>query len=149
MVHPGAKHEKGAVTEGYVYTGDNVIFGSNCVVKGDIQIGENTVIGSMVLIEGTEIIIGKNSKIMPFAAIGSKTIIGDNCFIGPYFCMANAKHPGEGAILEHLTIGNNVMIGTGCKVWPGITIGDDVKINMCLTIHKDVPSGTHIRSDWW
>ena len=93
-----AKYEKGAVVEGTV-VGQDIIFGSNCVVKGEIHLGNKVVIGSLALVEGKNITIGSETRIMPFAAIGSNTRIGKNCFIGPYFSMANAKHPGPNAKL--------------------------------------------------
>jgi len=142
-----AKYEKGAVVEGTV-VGQDIIFGSNCVVKGEIHLGNKVVIGSLALVEGKNITIGSETRIMPFAAIGSNTRIGKNCFIGPYFSMANAKHPGPNAKLEELIIGDNVIIGTHTLIWPGIRIGDNVKINMGSEVHADVPDGTHIRGQW-
>lgn len=142
-----AKYEKGAVVEGQVI-GQDIIFGSNCVVKGDIHLGNKVVIGSLALVEGKNITIGAETHIMPFVAIGSNTRIGKNCFIGPYFVMANATHPPINTNLKELIIGDNVIVGTGCRVWPGIRIGNNVKINMCSEVHDDVPDGTHIRGCW-
>jgi len=142
-----AKYEKGAVVEGNV-VGTDIIFGTNCVVKGDIYLGNKVIIGSLALVEGHDIHIDSGTRIMPFAAIGSNTKIGKNCFIGPYFSMANAKHPGPNAKIEQLTIGDNVIVGTHTLVWPGIKIGDNVKINMGSEVRADVPNETHIRGKW-
>jgi len=146
------KYEKGAIVEGNIIAGQGVIFGTNCVVKGQINIGEGTIIGSLALIEGVDIEIGSYCKIMPFAAIGSNTHIGKNVFIGPYFIMANACNPsikpGYVPPLERLTIGDDVVIGTGTLIRPGVKIGNKVKINMGSNVFKDVPDGTHIRGLW-
>ncbi len=142
-----AKYEKGAVVEGEVY-GNDIVFGTNCVVKGTMRLGNKVVIGSLALVEGQNITIGDETRIMPFVAIGSNTHIGKRCFIGPYFVMANAKHPEPGAVLETLEIGDDVLIGTGCKIWPGVKIGNNVKVNMNSEVHIDVPDGTHIRGLW-
>jgi len=143
-----ARIEKGSYIGPHVIYGPECIFGHNCVVKGFVELGYDTVIGSLALVEGDEIRIGSGTRIMPFAAIGSNTTIGINCFIGPYFTMANACKPGPNAKLEHLIIGDNVMIGTGTLVRPGVTIGNNVKVNMGSQIYSDVPDDTHVRGRW-
>ena len=41
-----------------------------------------------------------------------------------------------------IKVGNNVMLGTGCLIMPGITIGDNVIIAARSVVTKDVPSNT-------
>lgn len=139
------KREKGSVYD-VIYPGPNefTVIGTNSVVKGHVILGEGVIVGSMVLIEGHDIIIGNGTKIMPFAAIGSKTHIGENCFIGPFFCHANARNPGPNAVIQPLTIGDNCIIGANVMIEPGIIIGNNVKIAMGAYIKNYIPHNYYV-----
>lgn len=74
--------------------------------------------------------------------------IGDNVMFGPYVQIYAAHHPLEaserikGPELAHpVHIGNNVWIGGGAIVLPGVTIGDDTTIGAGSVVTKDIPSG--------
>ncbi len=136
----GRRRERGAVVNITNTTKrvDNII-GSNSVVKGDVLIGEDVVVGSMVLIEGVNVKIGDRTRIMPFAAIGSNTEIGKDCFIGPFFAHANAVNPVPNAQLLELKIGDETIIGARVTIEPGITIGKKVFVAMGAYIDADVP----------
>lgn len=58
--------------------------------------------------------------------------IGVNCRIHPGVCIgvANGQVP---------TIGNNVYIGPGAKIYGGVRIGDNVAIAANAVVNKDVP----------
>jgi acetyltransferase-like isoleucine patch superfamily enzyme len=73
--------------------------------------------------------------------------IGDNVLFGPNVSLFTAGHPvhplprNEG--IEYafpITIGNNVWIGGGVIVNPGITIGDNVVVGSGSVVTKDIPS---------
>ncbi len=73
--------------------------------------------------------------------------IGRNCFIAPHVGLYTACHPIEAAkrnaFIEHakpITIGDNVWIGGGVTVLPGVTIGDNVIIGAGSVVVKDIPS---------
>ena len=140
----GRKREKGAVFNISVNPTGNYIIGNNSVVKGDILIGDDVVIGSMVLIEGIDIQIGDRTRIMPFAAIGSKTHIGQDCFLGPFFCHANTPDTSKGAKLFDMFIGDNCTFGANVMIQPGITIGKNVKAAMGAYIDINIPEGYYV-----
>lgn len=73
--------------------------------------------------------------------------IGDNVYIGPRVSLYTAGHPIDKDIrnedLEYgypIKIGNDVWIGGGTVVNPGITIGNNVVIGSGSVVTKDVPS---------
>ncbi|MCR6546274.1 sugar O-acetyltransferase [Dehalobacterium formicoaceticum] len=79
----------------------------------------------------------------------SKVTIGDNVLFGPSVSLYTAGHPvhfqlrNEG--IEYafpIEIGNNVWIGGGTFVNPGITIGDNVVIGSGSIVTKSIPSNT-------
>lgn len=71
--------------------------------------------------------------------------IGDNAFIGPDVSIYTACHPidpGERASgdewAEPVTIGNDVWIGGGAKILPGVTVGDGAIIGAGAVVTRDV-----------
>ncbi len=77
-----------------------------------------------------------------------KVAIGRNCLIGPRVGIYTATHPLDArerrAGLEFgrpITIGNNVWIGGGAIINPGVTIGDDVVIGSGAVVTRDVDDG--------
>lgn len=75
-------------------------------------------------------------------------VIGDNVMFGPNVVITSAGHP----VLPELriraaqynlpvTIGNNVWIGSGVQIMPGVTIGDDTVVGAGSVVTRDLPSG--------
>lgn len=74
--------------------------------------------------------------------------IGNNALIGPDVGIYTAGHPVHPDIRNHeyefafpVKIGNSVWIGGHAVVNPGVTIGDNVVIGSGSVVTKDVPSG--------
>jgi maltose O-acetyltransferase len=77
--------------------------------------------------------------------------IGELCQIGPAVQIYAADHPRDPALrrqgLENakpVRIGNNVWIGGGAIILPGITIGDDAVIGAGSIVTRDVLSGVTV-----
>ena len=73
--------------------------------------------------------------------------IGNNVLIGPGTQIVTAKHPLDHkerrslATTAHpVTIGDDVWIGAGATILPGITIGDRSVVGAGAVVTKDVPS---------
>jgi galactoside O-acetyltransferase len=75
-------------------------------------------------------------------------VIGDNVMFGPNVVVTSAGHP----VLPELRvrgaqynlpvrIGNNVWIGSGVQIMPGVTIGDDTVVGAGSVVTRDLPSG--------
>lgn len=76
----------------------------------------------------------------------AKVTFGDNVFIAPDCGFYTAGHPidyirrNEGYEYAYpITVGNNVWIGGGTKVMPGVTIGNNVVIGAGSIVTKDIP----------
>ena len=79
---------------------------------------------------------------------GAPVTFGDHVFIGPNCCFSTAGHPLDtaqrNAGLEYakpITVGNNVWIGMGVQILPGVTIGDNTVIGAGSVVNKDIPAG--------
>ncbi|MET9304000.1 sugar O-acetyltransferase [Streptomyces cellulosae] len=73
--------------------------------------------------------------------------IGEDCQIGPNVQLLTPTHPVEPQprrdkleAARPITIGDNVWIGGGAIVCPGVTIGDNAVIGAGAVVTKDVPA---------
>ncbi|MEU5166121.1 sugar O-acetyltransferase [Streptomyces mutomycini] len=78
----------------------------------------------------------------------ARITIGEDCQIGPNVQLLTPTHPVEpGPRRDKLeaalpiTIGDNVWLGGGVIVCPGVTIGDDSVIGAGAVVTKDIPAG--------
>ncbi|MDN6626279.1 MAG: sugar O-acetyltransferase [Pisciglobus halotolerans] len=77
--------------------------------------------------------------------------IGDNCMLAPNVQLYTASHPinpserNSGFELgKAITIGNNVWIGGGAIIIPGIDLGDNVVVGAGSVVTKSFPSNVVI-----
>ena len=78
----------------------------------------------------------------------AKVTFGDNVFVGPDCGFYTAGHPMDvmerNAGLEYakpITVEDNVWIGGGVKIMPGVTIGSNTVIGGGSVVVSDIPSG--------
>jgi len=115
------------------------------------QAGEGTVIRPPFYCDyGYNISIGRNTFIN-FNCVILDVLpvrIGDDCQIGPAVQIYTADHPLDPELrrtgLESgrpVTIGNNVWIGGGAIILPGVTLGDNAVVGAGSVVTRDVPAG--------
>jgi maltose O-acetyltransferase len=112
-------------------------------------LGEGTVVRPPICVDyGEQLTIGARGFVnFGLVALDVAPItIGDDCQIGPNVQLLAAAHPTEPeprrAKLETaapITIGDNVWLGGGAIVLPGVTIGDNSVIGAGAVVTKDVP----------
>lgn len=100
-----------------------------------VDYGENIFIGS-----GT--FINYNLMALDVAAI----TIGKDCQIGPNIQLLTPTHPidpkprrAKLEAAEPITLGENVWLGGGVIVCPGVTIGDNSVVGAGAVVVKDIP----------
>ena len=99
---------------------------------------------------GTNIFLGDNF----YANFGvvlldcAEIHIGDNVLLAPNVQIYTAHHPLDPAtrlsgreLASPIRIGNNVWIGGGAIVLPGVSIGDNTTIGAGSVVTRDVPAG--------
>lgn len=112
-------------------TGDNVLMDGPfyCDYGYNIELGENFYANvNLVILDG------------------AKVTIGDNVFIAPNVGIYTAGHPldverrNQGLEYAYpVRIGDNVWIGAGVSILPGVTIGDGSVIGAGAVVLRDVP----------
>lgn len=77
----------------------------------------------------------------------NEVYLGDNLQCGPYVQIYTATHPIDPVVrlsgLESalpIRIGNNVWLGGGAIICPGVTIGDNTTIGAGSVVTKDIPA---------
>ena len=107
-----------------VYIGDRTFVNVNCVFldSAEIRIGENGLFAPNVqLLTATH----------PLRVADRILSVEERAGRSPYRTFARP-----------ITIGDNVWIGAGTLVLPGVSIGDDVTIGAGSLVTSDIPSGT-------
>ncbi|MFB7088238.1 sugar O-acetyltransferase [Streptomyces sp. NPDC056296] len=92
---------------------------------------------------GARTFVNYNLTALDVAAI----TIGEDCQIGPGVQLLTPTHPLEAEprrdkleAARPITIGDNVWLGGGAVVLPGVTIGDNAVIGAGAVVTKDVPA---------
>jgi len=98
---------------------------------------------------GYNILLGKNCFFNFDCVILDvcRVYIGDNLMAAPKVQIYTATHPLEATLRnsgrelgEEVKIGNNVWLGGGCIICPGVTIGDNTTIGAGSVVTRDIPS---------
>jgi maltose O-acetyltransferase len=116
------------------------------------KVGKNTCIVAPFWCDyGYNIEVGENFFANHNTVIldGAKVTFGNNVFVAPNCGFYTAGHPIDAEQrnqgLEYaypITIGNNVWIGAGVHVMPGVTIGSNVVIGGGSIVVKDIPDNS-------
>ena len=98
---------------------------------------------------GYNIEIGENfyAKVNVVILDCAKVTFGNNVLIAPNCGFYTVNHPldaeNRNKGLEHalpIIVGDNVWIGAGCRVLPGVTISDNAIIGAGSVVVKDIPA---------
>jgi maltose O-acetyltransferase len=113
------------------------------------ELGEDVVIRPPLMMDlGYQTSIGDRTFINAGAVIldVARVAIGEACQIGPNVQILTPTHPldpdprGDGwEAAEPITIGDNVWLGGGVIVCPGVTIGSDTVVGAGAVVTKDLP----------
>jgi len=134
----------GSVIYADVTLGEHFQCGHNVTIRAHTMIGRHVVVGTNTVIEG-QVEIGDFVKIESNCFIPTHVVIGTRVFIAPNVVMTNDRYPLKqrenyrpaGAVLE-----DNVTIGAGVVLCPGVRIGCGAFVAAGAVVTKDVPPMT-------
>jgi serine acetyltransferase len=138
----GVRSGPGLFLEGMVYAGE----GQNVHLGRHVRLGKGVLLGAFrtgKLTVGDHTYIGRYTIILAY----QKFTIGDDCLISPFCHLTDINHgfaPGElirkqPYVSKPVVIGNDVFIGAGCSILPGVTIGDGAVIGARSVVSRDIP----------
>lgn len=130
----------------------NLVIGPNVQFEGEnFRLGRNVKLfdgGQYVTASAGYIHIGKNthiSRMSIVSGLGGVTI-GEGCAISAQVAIYSVTADTNSPIVADaettkgpVKIGNNVYIGLGAKIIPGVTVGDNAVIAAGAIVTKDVP----------
>ncbi|HEY0216306.1 MAG TPA: sugar O-acetyltransferase [Cellulomonas sp.] len=113
-------------------------------------VGAGTHVRAPVYVDyGSRVTVGARTFInMGLTALDVAPIsIGDDCQIGPHVQLLTPTHPVDPQprrdkleAARPITIGDNVWLGGGVVVCPGVTIGDNAVIGAGAVVTRDIPA---------
>lgn len=129
-----------------VIAGDYFQTGHNATIREYTSIGDHVVVGTNSVVDGN-VNIGSFVKIESNCYIPTHVSIGSRVFFGPGVVLTNDKYPLKQR--EHYSpigpeIGDNVTLGAGVIVLPGVSIGSGVFVAAGSIITKDIPPNSFV-----
>jgi acetyltransferase-like isoleucine patch superfamily enzyme len=139
----GVNYGKGLSVEGNVSTDD----GSKILLGDYVKLGKDIYLGTWSrgkITVGNNSYIGRWSIILAYESVS----IGNDCLIAPGCHITDVNHgTASGELMRKqplvskpIRIGNNVWIGAGCSILPGVTIGDGAVVGARAVVTHDVPA---------
>ena len=120
------------------------VVAATAVISGDVEIGPDCQIlhGAVITAEGGPITLGENVIVMENALIRATSTnpvhIGDHVLVGPMASLSGA------------TVGDEVFLATGTRVFNGARIGarSEVRINAVVHLRTVLPEETVVPIAW-
>lgn len=83
------------------------------------------------------------SGIHPTAVVAKDAVLGANVAIGPYAVVESGVKIGDGSSIGALSfIGSRTVLGKNCKIYPRVTLREEISLGDRVTIHSGTVIGT-------
>lgn len=128
--------------------GVDVLYGTKVILGNHIRLGKDVYLGAFSsgrLKIGSHSYIGRYSIILAYESVE----IGNDCQIAPGCHITDVNHSialgslirEQDLVSKPVRIGNDVWLGAGCSILPGVTINDGVVVGARSVVTDDVPEG--------
>lgn len=129
----------GTIIYGDVKTGQYFQSGHHTVIRARVEMGDYCTVTNGAVIEGM-VKMGDSVRLMSHVYVASRTVFGNRVICGPNVTFLNEKRPGkEEVFAKGAYVEDDVMIGGGCVILPGVRIGERSFIAAGAVVTKDVP----------
>ncbi len=99
------------------------------VVSSHATIGDGAYIGPFCVL--TDVTLGRHVHLFTHNVLGARVEVDDFSVIMPHATLAS-----------DVRIGKRCMIAMGARIRPGVTIGNDCRVDANVVVRKDMPDGT-------
>lgn len=140
----GAHLRAGTIIYGDVTVGEDFQTGHHVTVREKTVAGDHVVIGTNTVVNGS-VSIGNFVKIESNCYIPTHCVFGSRIFLGPGVTILNDRYPlrrRDEYRPEGCTVEDNVTIGGGVVLLPGVRIGAGSFIAAGAVVTKEVPPAT-------
>lgn len=137
---------RGTIIYGDVKIGDYFQSGHYAIIRAKVRMGDYCTVSNHSTVEGI-VRFGDGVRIMSHVYIPSRTWFGDHVFVGPGVNFLNDRFPGRRDPMETprgATIEDEVMIGGGCTILPGVRIGERSFIAAGAVVARDIPARSFV-----
>lgn len=142
VIGDGSTIRSGTIIYGDVAAGGGFQTGHNVLIREHTHIGNHVAVGTNCIIDG-HVEIGDFVKLIAACYVPTHTVIGSRVFLGPGVVLTNDRFPlkmrddysPEGPMIE-----DDVSIGAGAVVVPGVRIGRGSFVAAGAVVTKDVPA---------
>ena len=124
-----------------VKVGEDFVTGHYAVIRSGAVIGSKVLIGTNVVIDG-DVTIGDYVKIETGCYLPPGVRIGNRIFLGPNVTFTNDPMPlkrRDEYKPSETIVENNVSIGAGAVILPGVVIGENSFVAAGAVVTKSVP----------
>jgi len=129
-----------------IYGAKNISIGNNvriddfCILSGKITLGSNIHISAAVLIFAGDAGVSFDD----FSGISSRSAIyaATDDYSGKYMTNPTVPEEFRGVTEAHVHVGRHSLIGTGCTVLPGVTVGDGARVGAMSLVNKSLEPNT-------
>ena len=138
---------RGTIVYGDVQLGDFFQTGHNVIIRAKVRAADYCTVCNQSTLEGV-IRMGTGVRIMSHVYVPTRTWFGDQVFVGPGVNFLNSRYPGRVPDVptpRGATIEDQVMIGGGCTIMAGITIGRRSFIAAGAVVVCDVPERSFVK----
>jgi UDP-N-acetylglucosamine diphosphorylase/glucosamine-1-phosphate N-acetyltransferase len=148
----GSRLRSGTYVEGPVVIGENCDIGPNAYIRPFTTIGDKCRVGNACEVKNS---IVMNRTHIPHLSYVGDSIVGENVNFGagtitanlrldekPIYVTVKGQRINSGRRKLGALIGDNVRMGIGVTVMPGVSIGPDSAIAANISVNFDVPRNT-------
>lgn len=137
----GAVVRAGSVIYANVRAGRRFRTGHHVLVRGRTTVGDDVLVGTSTVIDG-DVEIGSQVKMETAVYIPTHVHIGSRVFLGPRATLTNDRYPlrqRDSYVPLGPTLEDDVTIGAGAILLPGVRIGRGSMVGAGAVVTKDVP----------
>jgi len=156
VIGPGAHIHPGALIEGPIRIGRDVVIRTGAYLRGGNWIGDNCVVGANTEVKRSVFLPGAKA---PHLSYVGDSILGSGVNLGAGSVLSNLRHDGRQIAIplgdSHLTtgrrklgaiLGDGVLTGCNCVLFPGVVVGRASQIYPGVQLRSGVyPAGCLVK----